>query len=372
MLFISDVLDDNTGVIPSAPSTPSSSFFFLPKSFPIPLAINPGGVNPANVFSAPKPASPIPLSPAAAPPAIPFNLSTPSPAIPSTESLIFPRSLNGAPMMFFIILPIPLILPNKLLSSSGFSSSGPALSSSEDSPSDENDCTPVSVADTVPSAGVLADTVAADSGVDTVAADSGAFTLVTVAIIRASNSSIVSFFGAGGIIFSDGIDIASTLLSSFIFSAFSFSSFSSPPLSPPMTLMNASLGDSPPGIAALSAALDALPIRLTNPNAVLNASPIDSTIEVKNDLTLSINIPGSSVNINLIPLNIILNAATGRSKYIALNILAANVISFIGNVINNAFAKAKTALPIPATRPTKIPPSPLIAPHTMLIIPSSN
>ena len=189
---VSFISDDNTGVIPSAPSTPPSSFFFLPKSFPNPLAINPGGVNPANVFSAPKPASPIPLSPAAAPPAIPFNLLTPSPAIPSTESLIFPKSLNGAPMIFFIILPIPLILPNKLLSSSGFLSSGPILSSSEDSPFDENDCTPVSVAncgaETTFVSGIAALTLT-EGGETTVSTEG-----YIDAIIRVSNSSTVSFF----------------------------------------------------------------------------------------------------------------------------------------------------------------------------------
>ena len=76
--------------------------------------------------------------------------------VPSTESLTFPRSLNGALTISFIILPIPLILPNKLLSSTGFLSSVPATSVSEDSPSDENDC----LANIVGSAQVIVNPIA--------------------------------------------------------------------------------------------------------------------------------------------------------------------------------------------------------------------
>ena len=115
-------------------------------------------------------------------------------------------------------------------------------------------------------------------------------------------------------------------------------------VSPPITRIKASLGDSPPGIAALSAAPDALPIRLTNPNAVLNASPIDSTIEVKNVLTLSINIPGSSVNKNLTPSNNVLNAAI-------IGLIAPNTMLIIpsSNWPTPSFSKPKSSVKRPAT-----------------------
>ena len=187
-----------------------------------------------------------------------------------------------------------------------------------------------------------------------------------------------------------------------------------------MTRRNASFGDSPPGIAALSAAQDAFPISLTKSSAPVKAAPIDSTIDVKNDFTLSISIIGKPTNINLTASNTIPNAAIGRSQRIDFNTLniplintvgsviymnftalsispnaiigksqkinfsasPINLIRAIGNVIYTNFKYANialsasftapiTPLTIPASRPTIIPPIPLIAPNTNLTIPSS-
>ena len=131
--------------------------------------------------------------------------------------------------------------------------------------------------------------------------------------------------------------------------------------------MNASLGDSPPGSAAFRAAFDAAPIRLTKSNAEENASPIDSTIDVKNAVTLSINNPGSLNITNLIPSNAALNASMIKPTAAPIN-----SIIFRGNVIYTNFKYPKISFGIKRKAPNIIPPIPFTIPIKPLITPSSN